>query len=88
MRVIHHGHEERSFDFTAAEILQIARAIAVQTREILIQRIFGVLAERFVTFRGFEFEIVFVFAVLFGHVGHSQCTGFVSLLEPTSQSSK
>ena len=66
LRVIHYRLEQRSFHFTDDEIVQVARPIPVQRREILIQCVFSVFAEWFLAVFRLQ-RVVLLFVVYHGH---------------------
>jgi hypothetical protein len=59
LRIVHHGLEQRFFYLTEYEVVEIARAIPVERREIAAQRVFCVLAERFPA-GGSQFRVLFL----------------------------
>ena len=65
--VVHDGFEQRPFNFSHDEIVEISWAIAVKVPEIFSQCIFGVLVQRLAALRGFQFAVLLV--LLLGHVG-------------------
>lgn len=65
LRVIHHGLEQWPFYFADNEVVQIARAVAVQRCEVLIECVFSVFAKRLLAFPGRKVLLVVLFL---GHV--------------------
>ena len=61
------GLEQRAFDFSDDEVVQVSRTITIERGEIVLERVFSVFAEWFLAFKGFQLFIA-LFRLLLGHV--------------------
>lgn len=61
LRVIHDGFEQGPFNLADNQVVQVTRPVAVQVREVLIERIFRMLAEGFLAFPGPEVLLLLLF---------------------------
>ena len=60
VRIIHHGLEQRSLDLANDQVVQIARAVAVERGEIGRECVFGVFTERLLA----GFQVLFLLFLL------------------------
>ena len=85
LREIHDGLEQWPFNLADNKIIQIAGPVPVQSRKILIERIFSVFAKRFLAVPGRE---VLLHVLFLGHVDKFLKNSFVNLVWSEARSAR